>query len=644
MKLSKYLRQNSRTLLMVFMSLLLVSFLIPQTIQGLGGGDRALNAKLGQAFGRPVTNRDVEQAHADLQTLSRTLGLAAFSEENVLDYLLQVEEARRMGIHTGRDEVKAFLASGGVTDDVLRNIQRSTHRSYDQIYDCIGRFLTIERLGQLQASAVTASLPRQELAYRDSGQQAVAQLSFINDKAFLRLVPEPTEEQLQAFFNECKTRKTATSEDKLEFGYLLPDRVQVEYLTVDPAKVKNKITVQTVQVKRFFEDNAQRYKKPDPLASQPAPGAPAARVPMTFDEARDFAREDYREARAIETAQRAINDLYVEAHQSWSSPAKDPEGFDPAPANVVSFEELKQRATVDVEYGKTELLGSEQLAKIPNFGTARLLLGRQAMFMPDLALRVKGILAQDPNDGKPVLNLMEPAPVLLSSKKDQNTGQLVPYQAYLFRVVEAAPTAPPESLEPIRTQVIADWKLVQAHELARVRAEALAARARQVGLAAAVEEATELKELLAAADRADAEVTGATSGPAATEYAQDLQPVTTDTLNRRYGVIRRMSMLPPNVPPAIFALADTPADAAAAETHRLTTIPVASQNRWVVAQLDEVKPLYEGVFEQKLAALVQGSEKTERDRFLKDWIAEKNVKERTGFVFEPGVEPGSRRR
>ena len=39
MKLSKFLRKNSRTLILVFMSLLLIAFLIPDTIQRLSGPD-----------------------------------------------------------------------------------------------------------------------------------------------------------------------------------------------------------------------------------------------------------------------------------------------------------------------------------------------------------------------------------------------------------------------------------------------------------------------------------------------------------------------------------------------------------------------------------------------------------------------------
>ena len=71
MKLAKFFRNNSRTLLMVFMSLLLVTFLIPQTVQSLSGRDAGLNRRWGEAFGKKITDRDLQNVYADAQLLYR---------------------------------------------------------------------------------------------------------------------------------------------------------------------------------------------------------------------------------------------------------------------------------------------------------------------------------------------------------------------------------------------------------------------------------------------------------------------------------------------------------------------------------------------------------------------------------------------
>ena len=253
MKLSKFMRNNSRTLLMVFMSLLLVTFLIPQAVQNLGARDRGLNRPWGRAFGEKVTDQALQNAYADAQLLWRATLLQRPPEGAALEFYLQLEEARRLGLRVGRDEVKQFLIQRGLTDERLQGLQHWSHRGYDEIYDVIGRWLAVQRLFMLQASGLVDSLPRLEKSYRDRNQDAVAQLCIVDDKAFVHVVPAPTEEQLQAFFDECKNRKTAHTEQTLQFGYLLSDRVKIEYLTVDPQKIKSEIPVQAVQTLYRFE-------------------------------------------------------------------------------------------------------------------------------------------------------------------------------------------------------------------------------------------------------------------------------------------------------------------------------------------------------------------------------------------------------
>ena len=627
MKFTKYLRDNSRTLLMVFMALLLVAFLIPQSIQNWSDRGEAVRMPLGQVFGRELTSTDLQQTAADVQVLAS----AGVRTPDAIDYYLLGEEAKRVGLEVGRDEVQAQLGQGQAAV-VLQGLQRSSRMSYDRIYEAFGRRDAVERLARLSACGLVDSLPRQELVYRDRTQQGVAECVVLDDKAFLHLVPEPTEEELQAFFEAAKDRKTNHTDEQLEFGYLLPDRVRLEYLTVNPDKIRGKVTVQAAQVKRFFEENQQRYMKPDPTASQPAAGGKPPQVPMTFDEAKDKAREDCREARAIELAQSQINDMYAEAHRPWATAARDTDGFATPPETPpVSFEELKQRfsAKLEVEYGQTELVGSEKLATIPGLGGANMAIGRgETLRVSDLALRVKGLLAKDPADGKPVLNLMEPAPVMLSQKLDPQSRKGTPHQAFLFRVMQIAPSGPPASVDDVRTQLVQDWKLMKAHELAGQHAAQLAATARDVGVRAAVTQATELKDILTAAEKspppaADPNATA----PPAPKYVDNFQAYQAE-FTRQAGVVLRVGRVP-DIVKALFALADTPA---AEGARRVQTSPVARQNKWLVAEVTGVKPIFREPFEAQLAQTLKSNWQRDIQRFATDWLTPQNIKGRTGFV------------
>jgi hypothetical protein len=650
MRLRRFIRDNSRTLLMIVMALLLVAFLIPTTIQGSSRGERrAYERKLGRAFGREITTQDLDQADSDIRIVSSAGLEPGLSSSASLAYYLLSQEAARAGVRIGRDEVKAFLLDRArrgdpawqQPDERLKLIQQNTRRSYDQIYDAIGRWMAVDRLAEMQAGGQIDTLPRQELAYRNTTQEASAQVALIDDQAFLSQAPEPTDEELQAFFDECKTRKAAHTDKELVFGYLLPDRVQIQYLTVDPEQIKSQLTIQAAQVRRYFEENANRYTKPDPLASQPTRGGQVPQVPMTFEEAHDRVREDYREARAEEISQSLVNEMYHEARRPWAACARDADGFTEQPTGELpSFQDLRQKfsTTYDVTYAETGFEDMDQLRKLPQVGQTGIKLGtRQILRLPDLAMRVKGILAKDPGDGKPVLNVNEPI-VVLTYTVDPQVRDFKPHQAYLLRISEVRPSAPPAEMGSQREEVVGDWKLTRAHELAHQQAVALAAEARRVGLTAAVEQATELKQILTDAEKATSQP-APTMGTEPKQYVQDLGPfVPQNKLTRSTMHIQAPTNSITNIPdivPAIFDLADMSVDEA--QPHRVGEFPIAKDFRWLVAELTEVKPLYQGSFDKYLAAQVENE--SMRD-FARLWVNAENVQARTDFVSDVPAKAG----
>lgn len=640
MNLVKTLRENGRTLLMVFMALLLVAFLIPQSLEGCGSQRRDMLIQFGRAFGRDVTSVEVQRARDELQVLMSAGIIDPRSAPSDVDYHLLKSEAAQMGIRVGRAEVIDLLRRAGFTDEAVAAIQLRNSISYNQLFDMIGNWLAVMRVRSLQAAACLTSLPREMLSYRDQSQEAVALLSQINSKAFESSVPEPTEEQLQAFFAEGKDRMTAHTADALVFGYKLPDRVKIEYLTVDPDKIKSRVVVKGAQVERYFADNAARYTKPDPTAPPSSDGSPPPQIPMTFEEARDRVREELRDVRAVEEAQRVINNIYAEAHRPWVLAERDPNtGFARAPAGELpTFEDFQRKYAADgVEYYKTELVDQATLQATAGFGQARLP-ERQSLSAAQLAFRVEGLFVPDPQEDRlSVISVGEPAPVVLSGRFDFQARRMVPRQAFVFRVLEVAPSAPPASLDEVREQVKADWKTFEAHRMAREWAEKLAARAREVGLEAAVREATELREKLAAAETAATQAPGAS--PIPPRWAAALDPITPSQLTRGKQFIEQVGAAGP-VAAALFELADKSPAGPPAQAERVAVVGLANQYKWVVGELVEVKPIYEGGFQAQVASASLRNRMTAMQRFDFEWAAPQNLYQRIGFV---AAEPRARR-
>jgi hypothetical protein len=174
---------------------------------------------------------------------------------------------------------------------------------------------------------------------------------------------------------------------------------------------------------------------------------------------------------------------------------------------------------------------------------------------------------------------------------------------------------------------------MQAHEMARQRAETLATRARQVGLAKAVEEATELKDILQAADQAASQPAESGVPPMPTQYVQDLQPFTPNKITRLAPFLQKLGRVQ-EIPQAIFAMAAMPVDPAT--PYRAKSLPQANQFRWVVAELLEIKPLYAGSFEAQLAKSLR-EDWSKQQKFYTAWNAPEYLKQRTGFVPDPAT-------
>ena len=651
MRISRLFRKYSRVLMLVVMSLLLVVFLLGDVIGRAARRRSGVDADIGQAFGRDITNLDLQRMRTDLGLLRRlTLPPPPVRAEDestsVLATYLLFEEARQMGIHVGRQQVVAFLDSQGVGGKYLARVRDDSNRSLESIYRLTGAWLSIFEVERLHGDALGVSLPRAEIAFRDQAQEALVKLAVIESTAFLPSVAEPTEEEVQAYFEEAKDRETAHEEDRLVFGYRQPDRVQVEYLTVDPGRIRNKVRVRGREKRRYYEQNKHKY-----VERVPRPTTPSTRpirqqydeVQRTYEEVEEQVREDCRTEKAIQEAQRLVNKLRDEVRRPWEAVPRGEDSFRVAPADdaLVSFEELRDEYSdpYEVIYDKTELLNVQDLRGVPGLGLASFQLGadpRNRISAAELAFRVKGLVTPDPKDLVSPLNLFEPSRILLELRRDRETGQQSSYQAYFFRVIRVKPSGPPDSIDVVRDRLVQALKLLKAHELAGEQARQLATSARAVGLEAAVESAEELKQLLTAAEE------WASTQPAAVRgtrygYTRYLGPFTPRApLTRVLSYVHEYIGLAPNLHKQVFALAES--QPSTGPVRRVALVQVTEGQKWVVAELEEIKPIYAGDFEKRRVELARTTEYEEKLHFRLVWYDAGNILRRTGFVWAEAPE------
>ncbi len=636
MRFQRYVRENTRTLLMVVMSLLLVAFLIPDAVQSCQRDDLR-NQVIGRAFGRAFTADDVARVSAEIRVaeslLPREYHVSAAVASEIDQYLL-FEEARQAGVRVSAERLK------GLDDSVVARVARAHNCSRAQAYRALGDYMAMLQAESLQQGGVILSPARLLRAYRDEQQTLDCRMSVLDGAAFLGSVGEPTEEQLAALFEAGKNRRTAHTEEELVYGYQVPDRVQVEYLTVDPKKILSKIQVLEKEAREFYEQNKSRYTKrvPKPTTqstqeTQPARPPETEVIQLTYEEVKEQVRNDKREAKAIAEAQRLVNDLERAARAPWDAAEVGADFFHVAPADAesLSYEALRDQYSrrYPVEYHRTELLDRRGLQMLPGIGRASYMVSNRPTAFAEIALKVKGLATTGERDALRGLVPYEPGPIVSEQRMTGAVGAArAPYQSYVFRVIRVEPAAAPASLEEVRKQLTDDWKQAAAYAKAGEHARALGDRAREVGLAAAVEEATELRGLLAEADAA------ASSQPSVqlnkTRYIERLGPFTpTGRITRRSQFIPDVG-LTQSLAGKLFEAVDSASTTQGA--YRVVTVPVAMSLRWVVAEPTGTKPIYEDEYAARRQTLRDQQSRTDRIAFTQGWYDSANIRKRAGYA------------
>lgn len=632
----KFFRRHSRIVLLAFMAVLMVVFVIGNAIgRGFGGGN--YNAKIGTAFGEPVTLADLRAADRDFQ-VAASLGLVPlgldrlqFVSDNARDVSLAIcllkREAQRIGIVIQPSQIKALLQQRGVNDYQFNTLRDRFGLSRDGMYMAAARILAVGVLFRQAAQpAMMVPLPQLQRAYRDFAQTARVKVSLLAAGAFIPQVPPPTEEQILAAFEAGKDRETSHTDEELVFGYKLPDRVQIEYLTVDPAAIEDLVMIREADARQFYEDHQSKYQKPAEGPLSIDTGSPTM-VPQTYEEVRPQVREAVRSLEAIKDAQRLINAAHAEAAGPWELADKTAVDVD----RLETFAALAQRFSKQypVQYEKTGWLSRDEFNKIAVLAGSVVTIEGQRFTAADLAFHAGGLGGDDDvPEALPRLALLEPSPVLMTYRVNA-TGNTAPYQPVMFRVVGVKPSAPPASVDEVRDQVIADLKTSEAYKLAAAQANDLAEQAKAVGLDQAVAQAEVLKQLMAAAD-GQRDQASQPLAPKPGGYLEKLLPFEPPRFGRMPTTIRgiRSQLLHDKV----FELFDS---GKLTDGHNVLTVPDAKDTTWIVAEVLEVKPLYRGEFARVLTSLQQQASRIMLTNFQSDWCQIDNIKKRTGYVEVP---------
>lgn len=501
----KFLRKYNKWILAVGGCLLMVAFLLPQAIRQLGSNQgRSTYLRID---GRKVNGARAGLAFREYQALD-TLpsggtargGLrVAVGIESPDHWLLLSDLAERSGYVGDQRDGEEFFGQavrqlfvqmlymtnraymlnnpqmGPVIDGIVSSaesnrakIAESSGLTDEEFNMALAKFRGVMRMMESHNAASRFSRPRVADEAQRRFDEAGVDYVFISADSRLDEVPDPTDEEVAAHFQAYKDKRPG--EGQYGFGYLLPARVKLEWLTLNHDEIAAGIDLDEVEVQarllKYLDEN---------------PDADEEQAHQTISEQvrTEAVQEVMRLARQaiqlkVDESQRALPTngeyLVLPADYAQTRPTLD-QLADAVVQRVEQDPRVRVRMPRPTVERRDTWLTQSELAAIEGIGRSTFQRGTQAIPFPLLAMNVREI----ETDPIPGLGLQQG--VLQARPLQDSAGN-----QYFFRILAARPESAPDSVADIRDAVATDLKRLRAYEGLKSERDALLAQAVALGL------------------------------------------------------------------------------------------------------------------------------------------------------------------
>jgi hypothetical protein len=132
--------------------------------------------------------------------------------------------------------------AGGTLDDVYRILAQA--RGVYRLLASLNRMPTFSDINAIRAA-------------HDSLDAVAVNAALLNSSLVEATLPEPTDEQLQAFFETYKAQ--SREDNEFAIGYTQPTRIQLAWLTLDKNVFMNAVKVDRVELNKIWRQDREKY-------------------------------------------------------------------------------------------------------------------------------------------------------------------------------------------------------------------------------------------------------------------------------------------------------------------------------------------------------------------------------------------------
>lgn len=516
----KFLRKYQLIILVVGGSLLMVVFLLQPVLTRLRPDPRKQAVATIGTEGQKVTSGDLTMAGAEARAVQMLLpgllepnrigiGLDPNDRNWAEHWYLLSKEAERGGFVgepgdgrrwlpdlaalVARDQAIQEAQQGQIQSEQafvqrINDLSPQLARAFEQSLPRIAaqqRGMTVEDVERALARArgIRRMLNFYGNTPRPSIQQAVLEAKQSLDAVLVDVLPiraglladaqpDPTDEDLQAFFERFRGSKPG--EGEFGFGYTLEPRITLSYLELDARAIQESLAPDRVELHKRWQGDRVTY--PGEFAEERAKIEQAWRqerageIMVAADQA--IRAEVRRQMRGVEATDGvyALPDDWSDRRPRWESVAQA----------IVA--DLKTNLDIDLPLPAVRILTDQYrqattMRALPGVGQARFQIGARAFPASNLPY----LLADE--SGLKVLPVQVGVPIT-----DQAATDLLGNRYYIT-VLGFRPQGPAVEIDEVgRSTVVSNYKAVSAYESLLARKDGLLATARESGLEALADE------------------------------------------------------------------------------------------------------------------------------------------------------------
>jgi peptidyl-prolyl cis-trans isomerase D len=470
-------RRHQRKLLAVFAILAMVSFVLSDSLPKLlspnpsGGKDQ----KVAELFGRSIYQSQLNDLARQRNRANRFVGsMAAFmpreifggyKQRDLIDAMILQHEADRLGIPASPEmglEWLRQITGGRMNGEMLSTLYGpfSNEVSEEHLLSDIANQVRLTNVRHLLGAPIVTPYDVFR-SYRDQTERIGARFVELPVEAFLAKVPEPSDSEVQALYDQFKdVLPDPRSETP---GFKIPRRVQAEILSIDGKALargyRDKVT--EAELRSYYENHRSEFEVPSELPRDLFAEAPDLTPPIL---------QSFADVRAILVPRLADDKAQAEVLDRFT---RVKEG------DIIPFAD-RYLAAVDEQEEASKQRGSKPAMPTPN--DLKAVAEREHMSYENTEL-----MSRDDAERHGQISTAEVGLTPLSGGKkfvdelfDTKTGLYEPIELtdmlgtrFLVRKVKDEPPQVPP-LEDIRSQVVLAWKQAQARPLAEKAAQELA--------------------------------------------------------------------------------------------------------------------------------------------------------------------------